>query len=244
MKKNKIIVMIILILFTVFVSPQIFAGLGDFFNKVKKAVGGEAGLSEEKIIKGLKEALQIGTKNSVDFVSVLNGYYENPKIKIPLPESVQKVEKALRKVGYGSKIDEFELSMNRAAEKAAPQAKAIFLDTIKAMNFQDAKKILNGKENEATLYFKEKTSDKLTKLFKPVIQDGMSKVDATSKYQALEKIVGSIPFVNMSKMNLDQYVTGRSLDGLFFMLAEEEKKIRSDPAARVTDLLKQVFKKD
>ena len=219
------------------------AGISDFLKEIQKSVGVSEGLSESKIIEGLKEALEIGTSNAVKLVSKINGYYGNPQIKIPLPDSVKKVEKALRAVGYGSKVDAFELSMNRAAEKAAPKAKALFMDAIKQMSFEDARKILNGRDNEATLYFEDKTRGKLNKIFKPIVHSSMSQVGVTRQYQALDAKVRSIPFTDSLTLDLDQYVTDGALDGLFFMLAEEERKIRQDPAARVTDLLKEVFGK-
>ena len=199
------------------------------------------GLSNDKIIDGLKEALEIGTKNAVGIVSQLDGYYKNPKVRIPLPGAVQKVKKVLKTVGYGSQVDAFELSMNRAAEQAAPKAKAIFWDSIKQMRFADARKILDGEDNEATLYFKEKTSDRLHEIFSPIIHKTMSQVGVTRRYQDLDKKVRTIPFTESLSFDLDDYVTNKSLDGLFLMLAEEEKKIRQNPAARVTSLLKEVF---
>jgi hypothetical protein len=223
-------------------APSAFAQLTDILKSVKKAVGMSGGeLSESKIIEGLKEALQIGTGNAAGLVSKLDGYYKNPKIKIPLPESVQKVEKILRKVGFGSKVDDFEMSMNRAAEQAAPAAKALFTDTIKQMSFDDARKILNGKDNAATLYFKDKTWDRLYDTFKPVVNSTMSEVGTTRYYQDLDKKVRSIPFTDSMSFDLDKYVTNGALDGLFYMVAQEEQKIRQNPAARVTDLLKEVF---
>jgi len=220
------------------------AGFGDILKGAKeKFMGGQGALSEGTIIDGLKEALQIGSENAVAFVSKADGYYNNPRIKIPLPDAVKKVEKILRGVGYGPKIDAFELSMNRAAEKAAPEAKAMFWDTIKGMSFSDARKILDGRENEATLYFKDKTHSGLFEKFKPIVHDVMSSVGVTKRYQELDAKVRTIPFTDSLSFDLDKYVTDGALDGLFLMLAEEEKKIRQNPAARVTDLLKKVFAK-
>ena len=222
--------------------PPALAQFQDIFNRVKKAVGMSGGeLSESKVIEGLKEALEIGTGNAAGLVSKLDGYYKNSKIKIPLPESVRKVEKILRTVGFGSKVDDFEMSMNRAAEQAAPEAKVLFTDTIKQMSFDDARKILNGKDNAATLYFKDKTWDRLYDKFKPIINSTMSEVGVTRYYQDLDKKVRSIPFVDSMSFDLDQYVTDGALDGLFYMLEQEERSIRKDPTARVTDLLKEVF---
>jgi len=225
-----------------------YGGLSDIFKSVKKAVGsGEkaidlsGGLSEEKIIKGLKEALRIGTGNAVKIVSKAGGYYKNPEIKIPLPGTIQKVEKLLRTVGFGDKVDAFEMSMNTAAEEAAPQAKTIFGDAIRQMTFADAKKILDGKDDAATLYFKNKTDAQLSAIFKPVVHKNMAAVGVTSKYQMLDKKLAGMPLVKTSRLDLDEYVTKGALDGLFQMLAKEEKKIRENPAGRVTALLKEVF---
>ena len=233
-------VLSLLILFA-FSSYNGYAGFQDILDSAKKILGQDQGLTESEIIKGLKEALQIGTSNSVGIVSKLNGYYKNPNIKIPLPEDVQKVEKILRTTGFGQQVDDFELSMNRAAERAAPEAKSIFWDAIKQMKFEDARKILNGRDNEATLYFKDKTSDRLREIFKPITHQAMSEVGVTRSYQAIDDKVKTIPFADQLSFDLDQYVTDKALSGLFFMLAAEEKKIRENPAARVTDLLKKVF---
>ncbi len=215
--------------------------IGDVLKGLQKGIGGGSSLSNTEIVQGLKEALQVGTGNAVRTVSKVDGYYNNPKIRIPLPDTVQKTEKILRAVGYGSKVDEFELSMNRAAERAAPEAKGLFLDAIKEMTFTDAKKILNGRENEATLYFKEKTSPRLKEIAKPIVHQAMGEVGVTKSYQDLEETARSVPFAGTFAFDLDQHVTDRALDGLFLMVAEEEKRIRQDPVARTTDLLKKVF---
>jgi hypothetical protein len=240
--KKHLTTLILTAFFTIH-APFALAGVGDFFKSVKEAVGLGGELSEDKIIEGLKEALEIGTDNAVKLVSKADGYYKNPKIKIPLPGAVQKVEKVLRAVGYGEKVDAFEMSMNRAAEKAAPEAKALFWDTIKKMSITDARKILGGKENEATLYFEEKTRGRLAETFSPIVHKTMSTVGVTQYYQELDAKVRSIPFADRIIFDLDKYVTDKGLDGLFLMLADEERKIRQDPAARVTDLLKEVFAK-
>jgi len=215
--------------------------IGDVLKGLQKGVGGGSAASETEIVNGLKEALQIGTGNAVQIVSKVDGYYKNPKIRIPLPDTVQKTEKILRAAGYGSKVDEFELSMNRAAERAAPEAKRLFLDAIQQMTFTDAKKILNGRENEATLYFKDKTSPRLREISKPVVRQAMGEVGVTKSYQDLEQSARSVPFAGAFTFDLDQYVTDKAMDGLFLMVAEEEKRIRQDPVARTTDLLKKVF---
>jgi len=240
---KKHLITLLLIAFFTIQAPFALAGFGEFFKGVKEAVGLGGEISESKIIEGLKEALEIGTDNAVKLVSKADGYYKNPEIKIPLPGAVKKVEQVLRTVGYGDKVDAFEMSMNRAAEKAAPEAKALFWDTIKKMSFSDARKILDGRENEATLYLEEKTRDRLGEKFSPIVHKTMSTVGVTRYYQELDAKVRSIPFAGSLSFDLDKYVTDKGLDGLFLMLAEEERKIREDPAARVTDLLKEVFGK-
>ena len=219
------------------------SGFGDILDSAKKIVGsgGGSGIGNVDIVNGLKEALQIGTDYAVATGSKPDGYYKNPYIKIPLPGQVQKVEKLLRTVGYGQKVDEFELSMNRAAEKAAPEAKSIFVDAVKQMQFEDAQKILKGPDNAATEYFKEKTSGRLTEIFKPIVKDSMNSVGVTRQYEDLNSKLTSLPMGGNLGFDLNQYVTDKSLEGLFVLVAVEEKKIRQDPAARTTDLLKKVF---
>jgi len=246
MKKSNrhMVICLALVLFALpFIGSCAEMDLGKTVDMAMSVLDSSEGLSNSDIIQGLKEALRVGTGNAVTYVAKTNGYYENGHIRIPLPENVQKVEKVLRTVGYGPKVDEFELSMNRAAEKAAPEAKSIFWNAIKGIRFADAKKILKGRDNEATLYFKDKTSEKLSSIFRPIVHNAMSKVGVTRSYQAIENKVDSIPFAkDLVSFDLDQYVTDKALDGLFYMLAEEEKKIRTDPAARVTEILRKVFK--
>ena len=240
--KNRILFVLFSVLsIWVFSTTFVAAGFQDFLKRAQKMLGTSDSISESEIVEGLKQALEIGTTKAVDLVSKQGGYYNNPEIKIPLPGSVQKVENLLRGAGFGSKVDAFELSMNKAAERAAPEAKSIFWDAIKKMKIDDAKKILNGREDEATLYFQDKTSARLQKIFEPIVKESMGEVGVTRTYQDLNAKVEKIPFADSFSLDLDQYVTDGALNGLFQMLAEEEKKIRSDPAARVTDLLKKVF---
>jgi hypothetical protein len=199
------------------------------------------GLSDGTIIDGLKQALEVATKNSVGQVSKYDGYFGNPDIKILFPEKIRKTADVLSKVGFEKEVDDFVLSMNRAAEDAAPEAKAIFFDAIKQMTFEDARGILNGGDTAATEYFKRKTHDRLYTAFEPRVSDSMNKVGVTKKYKDLTDRYSAIPFMDAEDYDLDRYVTEKSLDGLFYVLGEEEKKIRTDPAARVTDLLKKVF---
>jgi len=217
------------------------ADLKNILDSAKKAIGSDSSITNDDMIQGLKEALQIGTQNAVTSVSKVDGYYQNPDIKIPLPAEIQKAEKYLRLAGYGSQVDEFEKSMNHAAEQAAPEAKQIFLGAVKDMKISDAEKILDGPDNAATGYFKDKTYTDLQRIFKPIVKDTMGQVGVTRQFQDINNKLSSIPLADKASIDLDQYVTDKSLDGLFFMLAEEEKKIRQDPAARVTDILKKVF---
>ena len=230
-----------LLILSVFPFSYGYADFGSIFKKVQETIGGSSGVSQNEIVDGLKEALEIGTGNTVQALSQVNGYYGNPQLKIPLPQSFQKFEKILRATGFASELDAFDLSMNRAAEKAAPEAKTLFVDAIKEMTFSDADKILKGGDNEATTYFKNKTSGKLQALFKPIIEQSIESVGVTRSYQSLSEQIQSIPFAGDYAVDLDDYVTEKSIDGLFIRLAEEEAKIRNDPAARVTDLLKKVF---
>ena len=204
-------------------------------------IGQPAELSQEKIAAGLKEALKIGTGNAVNVTGKLDGYFMNQAIKILMPERLQTMEKALRTVGYGAEVDQFILSMNRAAERAAPAAKQIFWKAIGEMTFQDAKKILSGHETAATDYFKTKTTDRLTVAFKPIVEKATNDVGVTRQYKNLVGRFQNIPFVKKEIVDIDQYVVTKALDGLFYVVGEEEKKIRKNPAARVTDLLKEVF---
>jgi Protein of unknown function (DUF4197) len=158
-----------------------------------------------------------------------------------MPSQLQPIEKGLRAVGYGPQLDELVLSMNRAAERAAPAAKPIFLEAITAMSFDDARKIVTGSPTAATEYFKGKTSEKLTAAFQPVVAQTMREVGVTRQYQELMGRAQAIPFLKSQTFDLDHYVVAKSLDGLFFVLGQEEQKIRTNPAARATDLLKQVF---
>jgi hypothetical protein len=206
-------------------------------------IGEKSGLSDAKISSGLKEALQIGTENAVRFTGKKDGYFLNQAIKILMPEKLRTFEKGLRAVGYGPEVDEFVLSMNRAAEKAAPFAKQIFWDAIGEMTFDDARKILSGNETAATEYFKDRTTTKLTDVFKPIIGKTMNEVGVTRQYRELVGRYENIPFVKKETFDLDHYVVNKALDGLFHMVGEEEKKIRKNPTARTTELLKEVFGK-
>lgn len=200
-----------------------------------------AGLDSSKVAAGLKEALRVGTDHAVKLTGQTNGFFGNQAIKILMPERLRTLETGLRAVGYGSEVDAFVLSMNRAAERAAPAARDIFVDAIAGMSFDDARRILGGPDTAATEYFKKTTTDKLTTAFRPVVERAMNEVGVTRQYQNLVGQTRAIPFFKTEAFDLDSYVVGKGLDGLFHVVADEEKKIRTDPGARVTSLLRDVF---
>jgi hypothetical protein len=202
-----------------------------------------AGLDDSTIASGLKDALSVGTKNAVSLLSKLNGYFGNEAIKILLPDKIQKGAELAAKLGFQKQVDEFILTMNRAAEKAAPKAAAYFADAIKGMSIEDARKILSGGDTAATEYFKSKTSSKLYDEFKPSVTESMNQVGVTRAYNDMMGKVPAVPFVKSESVDLDHYVTTKALDGLFYTVGQEEKKIRTNPVARTTDLLKKVFGK-
>jgi len=196
------------------------------------------------VASGLKEALSVGTKNAVGLLSGKDGYFANEAVKILLPENVRRLGDALRMAGYQKEVDAFVLSMNRAAEKAAPRAADIFAGAIREMSITDAQKILGGGNTAATEYFKSKTAAQLFDAFKPDISKSMSEVGVTRAYKAMtDRYTSMVPFAKMESLDLDRYVTNKSLDGLFYMVGQEETKIRTNPAARTTELLRKVFAK-
>ena len=198
-------------------------------------------LDERTIAAGLKEALQVGTGNAVSLTGLPNGYFNNHAIKLLLPKQLQSYEQGLRTLGYGRQVDEFVLTLNRAAERAAPQAKQIFLAAIGEMTFADAKQILNGGHTAATDYFRVKTHDRLATAFRPTVERAMNEVGLTRQYKELTGYLKAVPFVKREALDLDQYVVAKSIDGLFLMLGREEKNIRLNPSARASELLKRVF---
>lgn len=231
----------LILLISLFSINLTHAGIFDFLKSMGTSNTG--GPDESTIISGLKEALSIGTDKAVKNVSQVDGYFGNKMIKILMPEKIQKVANILREIGYQKQVDDFVLSMNRAAEKAAPQAASIFVDAIKGMTIEDAKKILNDGDTAATEFFKSKTHDKIYSAFKPIISSSMDEVGVTHSYKEMMGKYESLPFMSKESFDLDHYVTNKAMDGLFYMVGQEEKKIRTDPAARITDLLKTVFGK-
>jgi hypothetical protein len=192
---------------------------------------------------GIKEALAVGTERAVKSLSQVNGYFGNEAVKILMPSSIQKVADVARMVGFQKQVDEFILSMNRAAEAAAPLAARYFGDAIRDMTLEDVHGILTGGDTAATDFFRRKTHDKLYVAFKPVVSQKVGEVGATRAYKDMMGRYESVPMMGRQSLDLDDYVTNKSLDGLFYMVGEEEKKIRTNPTARTTDLLKTVFGK-
>ena len=197
--------------------------------------------SSLEIGNGLKEALQQGTSKSSDQLSALNGFFGNAAIKILFPPQAQKAEKTLRDLGFNKLCDDVILSLNRAAEDAAKQAKPIFIDAIKHMTLQDVSNILLGPKDAATQYFKRTTSPQLVLAFKPVIQASLNKVGATKYYGDAANEYNKVPFVHKMNPDISDYVTQKAIDGLFFEIAIEELNIRKNISARTSPLLQKVF---
>lgn len=212
----------------------------DVGSKVESVKGG-TGLSEDEVGAGLKEALTQGVEKGVAQLSQADGYFKDPQIKIPMPDEAKKVETKLRKLGQGEKVDEAILSMNRAAENAASEAKDLFVAAIKAMTITDAMNILKGNDDAATRYLRKSTNTELTEKFRPIIKTSLDKVGATKHWETVFSTYNKVPFVDKVNPDLEQYVTEKAITGLFIQVAKEELQIRKNPAARATDLLKKVF---
>jgi hypothetical protein len=199
------------------------------------------GLSNTEAANGLKEALMQGIGKGADQASQTDGFYLNRLIRIPFPPDAQRVANTLRSIGMGSQVDKFELSLNRGAEDAARSAKPIFLSAIKSLTFSDVWNILTGQKDAATQYLKRTTSSQLTTAFAPIMQQSLDKVGATRYYSSLATQYNQIPLVTPVQTNLNQYATGKAIDGLFTLIAQEEANIRENPVARTTELLRRVF---
>lgn len=231
----------ILLLSTFFLFGLISCGQKINLGNVVNAVLSGAPLSEAEIGQGLKEALSVGINLGADKASALDGYFNNPKIRIPFPPEVQKVENTLRGIGLGGEVDKFILALNRGAENAAQQAKPIFISAIKQLTIRDAFNILKGDKDAATQFLKRTTSTQLIQAFEPFMLKSLENTQATRYYSELANVYNKVPFVNRINPDLKGYATQRAVDGLFILVAEEEAKIRENPLARTTDLLKRVF---
>lgn len=218
------------------------AQLDDVLKKADSALEHRdtSGLSDDKIISGLKEALSVSTTKAVAATGHPDGFLKNEAIQIVLPPRLETVGKGLRMLGMGDKVDALEIGMNRAAEQATPEAKQIFIAALKKMTFTDARYILTGDDTAATEYFKRTSSADLTTAFSPIVHASMEKVGVVQQYdRVIKEAPGGSTIAR--EFDLDKYVVGKTLDGLFYMLGEEEKKIRKDPMHQTTTLLKEVF---
>jgi len=217
------------------------AQINQTLSEVNKTLSGETPLTTAEVGSGLKEALIKGISIGADNASQTDGYFKNSEIKIPFPPDVKKVEDKLRQIGLGSEVDKFVMTLNRGAEDAAKEAKPIFITAIKSMTIEDAWSILKGQPDAATQYLKRTTAAQLKEKFKPVIQSSLDKVSATRYYSDLVNSYNKIPLVQKVNPDLNEYATDLAMQGLFTMIAAEEKKIRENPLERTTDLLKKVF---
>lgn len=210
-------------------------------NTVNNTVNGSGTLTNDEIIQGLKEALKVGTNNSVTSASAVDGFYKNATIKIPFPPEATAMETKLRALGMGSDVDKFIETMNHGAEEAAKSAASIFLTAITNLTISDGLTILKGADDAATKYLKDNTTTSLKASFKPIVKSALEKVEVTKYWTPLATVYNKIPLVTKVNPDLDTYVTEKAIEGLFKLIAAEEYKIRKDPAARVTDILKKVF---
>lgn len=198
-------------------------------------------LSNDKITAGLKEALKVSTTKAVAATGRPDGFLKNEAIRILLPDKIRSASKGLRLVGMGPQLDELEVGMNRAAEQATPMAKQIFLNALMKMSIDDARRILSGNETAATEYFRNASSVELTTAFKPIVHKQLQNVGVVRQYGQLMQNSLAAPVLQNQRFDLDNYVVGKTLDGLFYMLGQEEKQIRKNPAARTTSILREVF---
>lgn len=204
---------------------------------------GATGLPVSTQTSSLKEALRVATERAVKATSQAGGFLDNPKIRIGLPGKLAKMTSGLRAIGMGAQVDELETAMNRAAEKAAGEATPVFVDAIQKLSFQDASGIVTGGDTAATDYFRKTTSDPLRERFRPIVEQAMQNVGVAKQYDQLVGRYSSLPLASAPKFDLTGFVTDKTLSGLFSVVGEQEKQIRTNPAARGTDLLKQLFGK-
>jgi hypothetical protein len=239
-----------LVLLLVVFAPGATAGLSDYLDKLGGSVGGtDAGktttmssLTDQEMVAGLKQALAKGTGYAVETLGREGGFLDNAKVRIPMPKSLAWVEKSLRALHQDELADEFVASMNHAAEQAVPEAAAVFRDAVEAMTVQDARNILSGPDDAATQYFRTHTESTLTEKMRPIVARTMAKAGVTASYKNMMSSAGGFSgLLSGDATDLDGYVTKETLDGLFVMVAREEKQIRTNPVARSTELLKKVF---
>ena len=198
-------------------------------------------ITNREAVSALKTALEKGSRAAVDQLGRENGFFGDIRVKIPLPESLKRAERTMRRLGMGKYADELVLTMNRAAEAAVPEAKQLLVDSVTRMSVQDAKGILTGGETSGTDYFKRTTADQLRKRFLPIVKKSTAQVGLAQSYNQYADRGVALGLIKQEHANLDDYVTQKALDGLYFMVAEEEKKIRKDPVGTASNILKKVF---
>lgn len=213
--------------------------LKDKLNKAKKTLTKTP--SNDEIVQGLKEALNVGANKSSSTASQVDGYLKNPRLFIPFPPEAEKMKTQLVKLGFQKQVTDFETSLNRAAEEAAKKSAPVFMDAIKNMTVTDGMNVLMGADTAATHYLKDATSTVLYTQYKPVVQEAIKKVDVTRYWSTLVTLYNKVPGVKKQNPDLEDYVIKRGMSGLFLLVADEEKKIRTDPAARFSSVLKNVF---
>jgi len=233
---KKILVAFVLLLICTSLPAQ---SLKDKLNKAKKSLTKTP--SNEEIVQGLKEALNVGANNSSSAASQVDGYLKNPRLFIPFPPEAEKMKIQLVKFGFQKQVTDFETSLNRAAEEAAKKSAPVFMDAVKNMTVTDGMNVLLGADTAATHYLKNATSAGLYTQYKPVVQEAIKKANVTSYWSTLVTLYNKIPGVKKQNPDLEDYVIKRGISGLFVLVADEEKKIRTDPTARFSSVLKNVF---
>ena len=202
---------------------------------------GVSSLSNDEVSSGLKEALTQGVGKAVGTLGAADGFFGNKEVKIPLPKSLKKIEKGMKLMGMGKQSDELVLKMNRAAEAAVPEAKALLVGSIKQMTLADAKAILTGPQDAATQYFKKTTSAQMSEKFLPIVTKATENVQLAASYNKYAEMASKFGVLKKEDANIEQYVTNKTLDGVYFMIAKEEAAVRKDPLGQASSLIKKVF---
>jgi len=241
MKKRAAILLLIAGLLSAWAWAQ--SPLDDLRKRAEEALGRKSGPTDDRIAAGLKEALTVSTRKAVASTGRVDGFLKNAAIKILLPEKLRSVGKGMRLMGMGQQVDSLEIGMNRAAEQAAPAARQIFIDAVSKMTIADARQILSGGDTAATEYFKTTSTDQLTAAFSPIVHRAMENVGVVKQYNQLMQNPIAARVAENEGINIDKYVVGKTMDGLFYVMGQEERKIRQDPAAQTTALLREIFGK-
>jgi hypothetical protein len=198
-------------------------------------------ITQREAVSGLRAALERGTTAAVSTLGRVDGFLGNPQVKIPLPESLERAEKLARRLGFSNEVDELVVAMNRAAEAAVPEARKLLLDSVRKMTVQDAKGILTGGDTAGTAYFRRVANTQLHDRFLPIVRSATDKVGVAQRYRDFAQPAAAFGLIKTEHADLDEYVTQKALDGLYFVLGEEEKKIRRDPVGTGSAILRKVF---